>query len=155
MLKDKFLKDVIGDPISMIKNIKKEEAQKALERQKPGYNADFDPNLLGENEMMITRKVKKKVRRLNSRGEWEEVEIEVEEQVIIDKRTGKEIRKREIEPQGAVMDPAMQAFINKHGGMAIGGAKIRKPEMVNIQLYLKNFNFFFNIFFLISLVRNL
>lgn len=48
--------------------------------------------------MMITRKVKKKVRRLNSRGEWEEVEIEVEEQVIIDKRTGKEIRKREIEP---------------------------------------------------------
>lgn len=129
MLKDKFLKDCIGDPIALIKQIKKEEKQKAAERAKPGYNADFDPNLLGENEMLITRKVKKKIRRLNSKGEWEEVEIEVEEQVVIDKRTGKEIRKREIEQQGAVMDPAMQAFINKHGGMAIGGAKIRKPEM--------------------------
>lgn len=27
------------------------------------------------------------------------------------------------------MDPAMQAFINKHGGMAVGGAGFKKPEM--------------------------
>ncbi len=39
--------------------------------------------------------MKKKIRRLNSKGEWVEEEIEVEEEVVIDKATGKEIRKRE------------------------------------------------------------
>lgn len=80
--------------------------------------------------MLIKRKVKKKIRRLNSKGEWEEIEIEVEEEVVIDKLTGKELRKRELEPTGPHMDPAMQAFLNKHGGMAIGGMGFKKPEMV-------------------------
>lgn len=79
--------------------------------------------------MLIKRKVKKKIRRLNSKGEWEEIEIEVEEEVVIDKLTGKELRKRELEPTGPQMDPAMQAFLNKHGGMAIGGKGFKKPEM--------------------------
>lgn len=32
---------------------------------------------------------------MNSKGEWEEVEIEVEEEVIIDKNTGEVLRRRE------------------------------------------------------------
>lgn len=35
-----------------------------------------------------------------------------------------------MEQKGPTMDPSMQAFINKHGGMAIGGMKFKKPEMV-------------------------
>jgi hypothetical protein len=42
----------------------------------------------------VTRKVKKKIRYQNSRGEWVEDEIEVEEEVVLDKN-GKELRKRE------------------------------------------------------------
>ncbi len=51
--------------------------------------------MLEEGQEIITRKVKKKIKRLNSNGEWVEEEIEVEEEVVIDKATGKEIRKRE------------------------------------------------------------
>lgn len=50
-----------------------------MDRLKADYDAEFDPELLDENEMIVTRKVKKKVKRLNSRGEWEEMEVEVEE----------------------------------------------------------------------------
>ncbi|KRX10902.1 hypothetical protein PPERSA_12026 [Pseudocohnilembus persalinus] len=130
MLKDKFIKDALGgDPLAIIKNIKQQEKQKQLNRQKVGYNPDFDPELLGENEAIVKRKIKKKIKRLNSQGQWEEIEVEVEEEVVIDKLTGKQIRKREIEQPGPKMDPTMHAFLNKHGGMAVAGAKFKKPEM--------------------------
>lgn len=85
---DKFLKSILGDPVQMVKKIRQDEQKKALARQNPNYNSDFDINLLQENEEIITRKVLKKVKRKNSRGEMVEVEIEVEEEVVIDKRTG-------------------------------------------------------------------
>lgn len=46
----------------------------------PNYNPDFDPALLEDGQRIITRKVKKKVRRLNSKGEWVE---EVREREIL------------------------------------------------------------------------
>jgi hypothetical protein len=46
--------------------------------------------------VIILRKVKKIIKRRDSKtGEWIEEEIEVEEEVVIDKNTGNEIRKRE------------------------------------------------------------
>lgn len=42
-----------------------------------------------ENQEIVIRKVKKKIRRKDSvTGEWIEEEIEVEEEVVIDKNTG-------------------------------------------------------------------
>jgi golgin subfamily A member 4 len=46
MLKDKFVKDCIGDHISIVKKINKEEKDKKLKKVKPGYNADFDIELM-------------------------------------------------------------------------------------------------------------
>lgn len=54
-------------------------------------------------------------------------EIEVEEECIVDKN-GNVLRVREKLREGAVMDPSMQAFINKHGGLAIGGSKFNIPQ---------------------------
>lgn len=71
----------------------------------PNYDADFDPNLLEDGQKIVTRKVKKKIRYQNSRGEWVEDEIEVEEEVVLDKN-GKELRKREKPQNGPVMDPS-------------------------------------------------
>ncbi len=59
-----------------------------------------------------------------------EVEIEVEEEVVIDKKTGQEIRKREKPQEGLVQDPSMQKFMSQHGGLAIGGSKFVIPQKV-------------------------
>jgi golgin subfamily A member 4 len=54
--------------------------------------------------------------------------MEVEEEVILDKRTGKELRKREKPTEGPKMDPTFQTFMKKHGGLAIGGSKFTKVD---------------------------
>lgn len=41
-------------------------------RQNANYDEDFDPNLLEEGQKILTRKVQKKVKRMNSKGEWVE-----------------------------------------------------------------------------------
>ena len=100
--------------------------------KKANYDPDFDPDLLDENHEIVIRKVKKKIRRRDSKtGEWIEEEIEVEEEVVIDKRTGEVIRKREVEPTGTVMDRDMKKFLEKHGGLAVGGAKYTRPQPLN------------------------
>lgn len=111
MLKDSFFKSVIGDTVGLIKKIKQEEKEKKAQRANPNYDADFDPNLLEDGQKIITRKVKKKIRRLNSKGEWVEEEIEVEEECVVDKY-GNILRTREKPKEGLVTDPAMLAFIN-------------------------------------------
>lgn len=127
MLKDSFFKSVIGDTVGLIKKIKQEEKEKKAQRANPNYDADFDPNLLEDGQKIITRKVKKKIRRLNSKGEWVEEEIEVEEECVVDKY-GNILRTREKPKEGLVTDPAMLAFINQHGGLAIGGSKYIIPQ---------------------------
>ena len=46
MMKDKFVKDCIGDHVSIVKKINREERDKKLKKAKPGYNADFDVELM-------------------------------------------------------------------------------------------------------------
>jgi len=77
--------------------------------------------------------VKKIIRRKDSKtGEWIEEEIEVDEMVVIDKRTGEVLRSKEIIPEaGMLSGKAAQDFMNKHGGLAIGGAKFNRPEAIN------------------------
>ncbi|EGR29468.1 phage head-tail family protein, putative [Ichthyophthirius multifiliis] len=130
MLKDPLVKDCVGDGLLLVKNIKAEEKAKQQERlNNPNYDSEFDPELLEEGEKLIVRKVKRKVKRLNSKGEWIEDEIEIEEEVIIDTKTGKELRSRDKAPQsGLVVDPAIVDFVNKHGGLAIGGSKFVLPQ---------------------------
>jgi hypothetical protein len=95
-LRDKFVKDCIGDAAQLVRQVRNEEKEKKNKRTKPNYNADFDAELLDENEEIQVRKTKKIVKRKDSAtGEWIEDEIEVDEEVVIDKRTGKELRKRE------------------------------------------------------------
>lgn len=50
----------------------------------------------------------------------------MEEECVVDKN-GNIIRTREKPKEGPIMDPAMQAFINAHGGLAIGGSKFTLP----------------------------
>ncbi|KAL4479494.1 hypothetical protein ABPG72_011816 [Tetrahymena utriculariae] len=130
MLKDPLIRAIIGDPVAMVKKIKQDEKDKQKLRANPNYDPDFDPNLLEDGQRIITRKVKKKIRRLNSKGQWVEEEIEVEEECVVDK-FGNVIRSREKPKEGFSMDPLMQNFINKHGGLAIGGAKFNLPQKPN------------------------
>lgn len=46
MLKDPLIRQIIGDPVAMVKKIKQEEKDKVKMRQNPNYDADFDPYLL-------------------------------------------------------------------------------------------------------------
>ena len=70
----------------------------------PTYNADFDPDCLNEDQEIVVKKVKKVIQRKNSKGEIESLEVEVEEEVVIDKKTGQEIRSREKPQKGFVKD---------------------------------------------------
>lgn len=106
LFKDPLIRSLIGDPISMIKKIKQEERTKGILRANPNYNPDFDPSLLEDGQRILVRKVKKRIRRLNSRGEWVEEEIEIEEECVVDKN-GNVIRAREKPKEGPVLDPSM------------------------------------------------
>jgi golgin subfamily A member 4 len=71
LLKDKFVKDCVGDHQQLLRKINKEEKEKKQKKLKPGYNADFDLDLLDENEQVVTRKVLKTIKRKDSTtGEW-------------------------------------------------------------------------------------
>jgi adenylate kinase family enzyme len=83
----------------------------------------FDVANLEPDEQIITRKVKRMVERMNSRGEMVTEEIEVEEEVIINSKTGEEVRKRD-KPQIITQSQNVKTFLDAHGGFAIGGSKI-------------------------------
>jgi hypothetical protein len=53
-------------------------------RENPNYDADFDPNLLEDGQKIITRKVKKLVKRQNSKGEWIEEVIILKNRLYLD-----------------------------------------------------------------------
>lgn len=72
-----------------------EQIRKAKIAKIPNYDPLFDPSNLNEDEKIVVRKVKKQVERQNSKGEWVMEEIEVEEEVIVNSKTGEELRKRE------------------------------------------------------------
>ncbi|KAL4510825.1 hypothetical protein ABPG72_004979 [Tetrahymena utriculariae] len=129
MIKDSLIKELCGqDATNLVKKIKQEQKMKEQERlNNPNYDQDFDPELLEEGQKIIIKKTKKKIQRMNSRGEWVEEEIEIEEEVVVDKN-GNEIRKREKPQSGIYTDPSMIEFINKHGGLAIGGSKFILPQ---------------------------
>ena len=60
-----------------------------------GYDPDFDPKNLNDDEQIVIRRVKKLIERQNTKGEWVTEEIEVDEEVVINTKTGEEVRKRE------------------------------------------------------------
>lgn len=48
MLRDPLIRNIVGDPVAMVKKLKQEEQEKVLMRAQPNYNPDFDPSLLEE-----------------------------------------------------------------------------------------------------------
>ncbi|EGR34049.1 phage head-tail family protein, putative [Ichthyophthirius multifiliis] len=126
-LKDNLIKQIIGDSFSFVKKIKQNEKLKKMIRENPNYDPDFDPNLLDEGQKIITRRVKKMVRKQNSKGEWIEEEIEVDEECVVDK-DGNILRTREKPKEGLYTDPSIIAFVNQFGGLAVGGSKFIIPQ---------------------------
>jgi hypothetical protein len=117
MFKNKTLKDITPDSVSIMKKLKEEAKIKKEKFRKNGYNADFDPDLLEIGQKIITRKTK--VRRIDSKGNeyWEEIE----EEVLVDS-DGKVLKVREKpRAEGPHMSHHTEAFMKAHGGMAIGG----------------------------------
>lgn len=127
-IQDKFLSNVIGDTVKLLKNIKNEEKKKIQQQQQPDYNQDFDPQLLEDNQQIVVQTVKKKIKQKDASGNIVEDEIDVIEEIVIDKTTGKEVRKREKQQTGFQVDAVTKAFTQKFGGLAIGGAKFVKPQ---------------------------
>ena len=64
---------------------------------------------------------------MNSKGEMISEEVEVEEEVVINTKTGEEVRKRD-KPQQIQQSSDVKSFMEQHGGFAIGGAKITIPK---------------------------
>lgn len=51
--RDKFFRSVLGDPIGFFKRIKEDMRRRRNKQKNPDYDADFDENLLGENEQKV------------------------------------------------------------------------------------------------------
>lgn len=67
-IQDKFLSNVIGDTVKLLKNIKNEEKKKIQQQQQPDYNQDFDPQLLEDNQQIVVQTVKKKIKQKDASG---------------------------------------------------------------------------------------
>ena len=94
--RDPLFKNIIGGDLgSLTRQVKRDEQiRKAKTSKNKAYDPEFDSNNLEEDQKIITRKVLKVIERKNSKGDWVFEEVEVEEEVVIDVKTGLEIRKR-------------------------------------------------------------
>ena len=132
MYKDPMFKNIMGgDIVSTMREVKKKEAVRAAKiKNIPDYDPQFDATQLDSEEKIIIRKVKKIIQRQDSHGGWVEEEVEVEEEVVINTKTGLELRKRDKPappPPNVQQSASTKAFMDAHGGFAIGGAKIKMP----------------------------
>lgn len=79
----------------MTKNVKKDEQVRRQKLAKiPNYDPLFDPEFLNPDEKIVVRRVKKVVKRQNSKGDWVEEEQEVDEEVVVNAK-GEELRVRD------------------------------------------------------------
>lgn len=129
LYRDPMFKNLLGSDVATImREVKRNEQNRKAKMAKiPGYDPNFDPTQLEPDEKIITRKVKRMVERKNSRGEIVMVEEEFEEEVVINTKTGEEVRKRD-KPITVAQSSAVKNFVDQHGGFAIGGAKITIPK---------------------------
>lgn len=96
LLKDPLFKSICGaDLLTMTKNVKKDEQVRRQKLAKiPNYDPLFDPEFLNPDEKIVVRRVKKVVKRQNSKGDWVEEEQEVDEEVVVNAK-GEELRVRD------------------------------------------------------------
>ena len=129
MFKDPMFKNIMGgDIVSAMREVKKKEAVRAAKiKNVPDYDPQFDATQLEAEEKIIIRKVKKIIQRQNSNGQWVDEEVEVEEEVVINTKTGQELRKRDKPAPNVQQSASTKAFMDAHGGFAVGGSKIKVP----------------------------
>ena len=129
--RDPLFKNIIGGDLgSLTRQVKRDEQiRKAKTSKNKAYDPEFDSNNLEEDQKIITRKVLKVIERKNSKGDWVFEEVEVEEEVVIDVKTGLEIRKRNKPQPQTQQSQGIKNFMDQHGGFAVGGSKITLPKI--------------------------